>query len=172
MRPRSYATSSTSSARTQAKRRLNSFKVPRACPWESTEESLNPGGVFRSNLQRYGLSSCVTFYEEPFQGVFNANKLTVPIGMYFYDGAHDFESQYQGIKLAEPFLADTALVIIDDWRFAKDSQSYAKVGTERAIAESVNAWQLLYELPARFNGDRALWWNGVAVFAFRRQSRN
>lgn len=73
------------------------------------------------------------------------------------------------MKLAEPFLGEGALVIVDDWRFAPDSQSYAKVGTERAIAESQNEWNLLYDLPARHNGDRAMWWNGIAVFGFRRQ---
>ncbi len=68
----------------------------------------------------------------------------------------------------ENFLADEAIVCVDDWRFAADSQSYAKAGTEKAIAESKNQWKLLYDLPARYNGDRALWWNGVAVFSFQR----
>jgi hypothetical protein len=100
--------------------------------------------------------------------VLNREKIPQPIGLYFYDGAHDEDSQYEGIRQAEPLLAGKALVIVDDWRFAEDSRSYAQRGTQRAIAESANEWQLLYELPARFNGDRALWWNGVAVLAFRR----
>ncbi|OPX28569.1 MAG: hypothetical protein B1H08_05700, partial [Candidatus Omnitrophica bacterium 4484_171] len=96
-------------------------------------------------------------------------KLPVPIGLYFYDAAHDEKNQYLAIKKVEPFLSKRALVIIDDWRFAEDSQSYAKAGTERAISESNNKWQLLYDLPARFNGDKKMWWNGVAVFKFNRE---
>ena len=120
------------------------------------------------NLRRYHLDHQVRFYNAPFQQICTREYLPVPIGCYFYDAAHDEENQYQGITLVEPLLADHALVIIDDWRLAPDSQSYAKAGTERAIRESPNAWALLYDLPARSNGDRAMWWNGVAVFAFRR----
>ena len=124
-------------------------------------------GIVKRNLTRYGLEPRVTFYREPFQQIFTHEKLPAPIGVYFYDAAHDHASQYAGVKLAEPFLADEAIVVVDDWRLAPDSQSYAKAGTEQAIAESPHDWRLLYELPARFNGDRAMWWNGVAVYAFR-----
>ena len=120
------------------------------------------------NLRRYHLDQSVTFYDMPFQHMCTPEKLPVPIGCYFYDAAHDEQSQYQGIKLVEPLLANQALVLIDDWRYAPDSPSHAKAGTERAIRESLHAWELLYDLPARSNGDRAMWWNGVAVFAFRR----
>ena len=133
--------------------------------------SLFDGNAFEvtmSNLRRYGLEDKVTFYSCDFTQVYTREKLPVPIGAYFYDGAHEEEPQYQAIKLVEPLLADEALVIIDDWRLASDSPSYAKAGTMRAIGESVHTWRLLYDLPARFNGDRAMWWNGVAVFSFDR----
>ncbi len=124
--------------------------------------------VFRRNLKRHGMDSSATFYNAPFREILNKERIPIPVGAYFYDAAHDKESQHRAIQLVEPCLADEALVIIDDWRFAPDSQSYAKIGTESAIAESRHQWRLLYELPARFNGDRAMWWNGVAVFAFQR----
>jgi hypothetical protein len=97
--------------------------------------------------------------------------IPIPVGVYFYDGAHDEKSQYLAIKNVELLLAKEAVVVIDDWRFAEDSRSYAKVGTEKAIAESANDWMMLYELPARYNGDRAMWWNGVCVFAFKVRDR-
>lgn len=122
----------------------------------------------KRNLKTYNLLEGVTFFEADFRGVLNKEKIPVPVGVYFYDGSHDEESQYLGIKLVEPLLSSEALVIIDDWRFAPDSGSYARVATLRAIAESVNEWQLLNELPARYNGDRAMWWNGVAVYGFKR----
>ena len=89
-----------------------------------------------TNRRRYGLVQHLTFYDEPFQNIFTSEKLPLPIGVSFYDAGHDERNQYVGIKLVEPFLADEALVLVDDWRFAPDSQSYAKAGTERAIAES------------------------------------
>ena len=88
--------------------------------------------------------------------------------MYFYDGAHDELSQYTAIKKIEPILSDEAIVIIDDWRHAQDSSSYAEAGTKRAIMESNFHWDIRWELPARHNGDVDMWWNGVAVLTFRR----
>lgn len=138
--------------------------------WQRSKgQSCQPGVALRRNLQRYGLSRSVIFYEEPLHDICTEEKLPCPLGAYFYDGAHDEHSQYAAIKLIEPFLAEEALVIIDDWRFAGDSQSYAKAGTARALAESVREWRLLYELPSRYNGDRAMWWNGLAVFACSRR---
>lgn len=121
------------------------------------------------NLQRYGLRDKVTFYDADFRSVYTPRHLPVPVGLYFYDGAHDEPAQYDGIRLVEPFLADEALVLVDDWRLADDSGSYAEAGTKRAMEDSAQEWKLLYELPARMNGDKALWWNGVAVLGFRRR---
>jgi hypothetical protein len=126
-----------------------------------------------NNLQKYGLSEQVKFFDCNFRFLlknWHEEKLK-PVGVYFYDGAHDEESQYQAIHLGEEVLADKAIVIIDDWRFAPDSQSFAKAGTLRAVRESRHQWDLIHELPARYNGDRAQWWNGVGVFSFRRRKR-
>ena len=130
----------------------------------------NSFDIVQQNLAKYDLKDRVVFYNCDFLESFDPSRLPVPIGLYFYDGAHDFTSQYEAIKRIEPFLADEALVLVDDWRHAEDSGSYAKSATVRAAAESTAEWDLLYELPARFNGDRAMWWNGVGVLSFRRRS--
>lgn len=120
------------------------------------------------NLGRYRLQAQVSFHNGDFRDACTPDFLRVPVGLYFYDGAHDLESQYLGIKRVEPFLADDALIFVDDWRYGPDSRSYAKPGTMQAIQESPHHWQLLYELPARYNGDLALWWNGVGVLRYQR----
>ncbi|MCU1345904.1 MAG: hypothetical protein JWL70_2170 [Acidimicrobiia bacterium] len=121
-----------------------------------------------ANLSRYELRHAVQFHNCDFRAALTSGRITEPVGLYFYDGAHDEVSQYDGIKLAEPLLADEALVVVDDWRLAPDSGSYAEAGTVRAAQESVHDWELLYSLPARFNGDLEMWWNGVAVLSFKR----
>ncbi len=126
---------------------------------------------FLANISRYGLASHVTFYNFDFRELFTPGHLPVPIGAYFFDGPHDEESQYLGIKLMEPYLSRSAVVIVDDWRYAEDSKSYARAGTTRAVTESNDRWELRYELPARFNGDREMWWNGVAVYSYERAAR-
>ena len=133
-----------------------------------SEFDTNSLEITEANLAHYNLRDQVAFHDCDFTEIFTEESLPDPIGLYFYDGAHDDESQYRGIRLAEAFLAEEALFLVDDWRFAPDSQSHAKAATLRAIEESLAQWSLMYELPARFNGDRAMWWNGVAVLSFKR----
>lgn len=125
----------------------------------------NTQEILMNNLLRYGFINKVRFFNGDFRKFMNNDCITVPVAVYFYDGAHDLQSQYDGIKFVESLLAEKAIVIIDDWRFGPDSASYAKKGTEMAISESARFWELLYELPARFNGDLGMWWNGIAVYA-------
>lgn len=122
----------------------------------------------QANLRKYRLGKNITFYNSDFLELLNKDRIPIPVGVYFYDGAHDETSQYLAIKKVEPLLSKEAVVIVDDWRFAEDSKSFAKMATERAIGESSNKWKILYDLPARYNGDHALWWNGVCVLSFRR----
>jgi predicted O-methyltransferase YrrM len=135
-----------------------------ACDNFSLFKDTNSLEILMENLKSYGFQDKVDFFNEDYKNIFHKQRIKEPIGVYFYDGEHDFPSQYDAIRLVEPLLAPTSLVIIDDWRFAEDSNSYAKEATEQAIAESKRSWRLLYDLPARYNGDHATWWNGVAVY--------
>lgn len=121
------------------------------------------------SLSLYGLRDRVRFLNGDFREFMLPSVINERVGLYFYDGAHDEQSQYDGIKLVEPFLSDEALVIVDDWRYASDSASFARSGTMRAAQESENYWALIYELPARYNGDMEMWWNGVGVLSFMRK---
>ncbi|MBI2422028.1 MAG: class I SAM-dependent methyltransferase [Candidatus Hydrogenedentes bacterium] len=126
--------------------------------------------TLQENLSRYGMLHRVQFLNADFQKSYTPEFLREPIGLYFYDGAHDLESQYLGIKRVEPYLADEALIFVDDWRHGPDSLSHAKSGTLQAMPESTHQWKLLYELPARYNGDLGMWWNGVGVLSFQREA--
>lgn len=127
--------------------------------------------VLQGNLERYGLREQVNFCNADFRRVFDHSVLKAPVGLYFYDGGHDYVDQYDAIRLVEPFLADEALILVDDWRFAPDSGSYARVATLRAAKELEGRMKLLYELPSRYNGDLAMWWNGLGVLSFEREAR-
>jgi predicted O-methyltransferase YrrM len=122
------------------------------------------------NLARYGLSSRIRFFDCDFRDLLSGwrGRRLPLVGVYFYDGAHDEESQYLAIRLAEDVLAERAIIIVDDWRFAEDSDSRAEAGTRRALADSAHDWKIEHILPARYNGDLDQWWNGVAVLSFRR----
>jgi predicted O-methyltransferase YrrM len=144
----------------------NNLRKTYACDNFSEFSDLSSESTLKSNLEQYNLKDKVVFFNSDFRRILNHQNIKMPIGLYFYDAAHDYESHYSAVKLVENVLANEALIIVDDWRFDRDSQSYAKSGTLKAIEESKHVYNLLYELPARHNGDHAMWWNGIAVYAF------
>lgn len=81
------------------------------------------------------------------------------VNCYFYDGAHDAVSQEKALTKMYPALTEQFIFIVDDW-----NHEPARQGTYNGI-KAVEA-QILhhYELPAKYNGDRDLWWNGLGVF--------
>ncbi len=100
----------------------------------------------------------IAFFPFDFRQVFRVGDINWPIGFYFYDGAHDYTSQFDAIVEAEARLASEALVVVDDWL-----EDDAKQGTMSAIKSSQRRWELVYELPSRFNGDIEMWWNGIGI---------
>ncbi|HEY9296754.1 class I SAM-dependent methyltransferase [Microcoleus sp. ZQ-A2] len=69
------------------------------------------------NLTKFNLKEQVCFCNQSFEEFFVALRTMQTadkIGVYFYDGAHDYRSQLLGLLLVKPFLADQALIIVDD----------------------------------------------------------
>jgi predicted O-methyltransferase YrrM len=84
------------------------------------------------------------------------------VGVYYYDAAHDYESQLEGLRLIEPYLADEALLIVDDSDWER---------VERAIADYL-AEQPRASVLARIGGKdegHPEWWEGVTVLAWKNQ---
>ena len=97
------------------------------------------------------------------------------IGFYFYDAAHDYQNQFDGLKWAEPFLAEGAFVMVDDTdcieprnatlNFIKQSDFNYE------IVIDVNGKEDQTELPSvdpdiKFKAS-PLWWNGIIVLQKR-----
>ncbi|MCT7948847.1 tetratricopeptide repeat protein [Ancylothrix sp. C2] len=67
------------------------------------------------NLSDFGLENQVFFCEQNLQEfLFELRNLETEdkIGVYFYDGTHDYRSHLMALMLAKPLLADKALIII------------------------------------------------------------
>lgn len=128
----------------------------------------NPGQSaesLRGHLRMYGLEERAVFHDADFRDIMDREHVPEPVGLYLYDAAHTEEMQFLGIQLAEPLLADEALVIVDDWNWAD-----VVAGTRRAFGASANEWTPLYELTHPGESSHALWWNGTAMFRFRRRA--
>jgi protein O-GlcNAc transferase len=116
-----------------------------------------------SNLERFGLRSRVDLRAVAFERHFlEATPAEHPrIGVYFYDAAHDHRSQLRGLLLAAPFLADRALVVVDDTNWA---------APRRAVADFC-AWRpearMTLDLPTP-TLDHPSFWNGLQVLTWER----
>lgn len=90
----------------------------------------------------------------------NLPKVTV----YFYDGGHTRQNHADALTHYFDAMDDTFIFIVDDWNF-HDVQSGTRDGIQQCGLE------VLYvkELPARFNGDKDQWWNGLGVFVLRKK---
>lgn len=76
------------------------------------EEYPVPQKRFEARLRDFGNAQTRVFRQD-FESYFR-NQHQQPIGLYFYDGAHDYQSQCLGLELAHSFLAPGARVFIDD----------------------------------------------------------
>lgn len=112
-------------------------------------------------LEKWGVRDRVRFLRGEAFSVLPRGVTPGPVGVYFYDGAHSRLAQYLGLAVAEPWLADEALVIVDDatWpQVASSTQSYI---------DAHPGYELLHDFRAEHDFD-PLWCNGVKVYAWRR----
>lgn len=67
-----------------------------------------------ANLARYGLGVPELVVGDAFELVPAGALGDTVIGAYYYDAAHSYEAQVEGLRMVEPWLAPGGLVIIDD----------------------------------------------------------
>ena len=91
-------------------------------------------------------------------------KLPHDVDVYFYDGDHCRQAQYDAIKYFAPVLADEFILIIDDFNWAEPREE-----TYHALKdlnyEIVHEWLL----PAYHERDTEQWWNGLFVGMIRKE---
>ena len=83
----------------------------------------------------------------------------VSIGVWYYDAAHSYEAQLEGLRIAEPLLVSGALVIVDD----TDWDDVARA-MDDYIAEQPRARRLL-TLDGESRG-APQWWEGMQVLVW------
>jgi len=67
-----------------------------------------------ANLARYGLEVPEIVVGDAFELVPAGALGDTRVGVWYYDAAHSFEAQVEGLRIAEPLLVPGALVIVDD----------------------------------------------------------
>jgi len=112
------------------------------------------------NLRRYDLSGYTLLEGDAFALLRGGALAGRRIGVYYYDAAHDYESQAEGLRLVELYLAEDALVIVDDTDWDQVARAMRDYLAGRPRAE------LLVELGGKDRG-QPWWWEGVQVVRWR-----
>jgi hypothetical protein len=115
-----------------------------------------------ANLDRYGAGHRLVLREgDCFAVLARPGAVPEPVGVYFYDGAHTGLAHYLALGVAEPLLADEALVLVDD-----SSYPMVEAATRRYL-DRHPGWTVLRDIRAAGDHDPR-WGNGLLVLAWRR----
>jgi hypothetical protein len=89
----------------------------------------NVRAEFQRNTQNaLNSNNTITLYEQDFRTV-NYSDIG-KFNVYLFDGPHEIDDQYDGLKYALPALDDTFIFIVDDWNDPRPRE-----GTARAIKD-------------------------------------
>jgi hypothetical protein len=117
--------------------------------------------VWRENMARFGLSTRTHYIDASVPAVWDVLDVP-PVGVYLFDGDKSSEeAAYAGLWGVVPYLADEALIIVDDaneinirravWRFEKEHFGHAVKFLD--IPTPGNCW------PCFWNGVLAIAWH-------------
>ncbi len=80
-----------------------------------------------------------------------------PIGVYFYDGAHDYASQFDGLELAAPFFAKNCLIMVDD-----TNRPSPRKATIDFITKEKGRYRLILDKSTTW-AQNPVWWDGLMI---------
>ena len=111
------------------------------------------------NLARYGLTPPELIVGDAFEVVPEGVLGDLASGVWYYDAAHSYEAQLDGLRIAEPRLAPGALVIVDDTDWEDVDRAM-----EAYLAEQPRARRIL-TIDGKTRG-APQWWEGMQVLAW------
>lgn len=112
-----------------------------------------------ANLARFGLERPEILVGDAFELVPGGALDGTRIGVWYYDAAHSYEAQLEGLRIAEPLLVPGALVIVDDTDWDD---------VERALDDYVAAQPRARRILTIDGKTRGAphWWEGMQVLVW------
>jgi predicted O-methyltransferase YrrM len=119
---------------------------------------MGDGGIesVEANLARFALPRPELLVGDAFELVPGGALDGVSIGVWYYDAAHDYDSQVAGLRIAEPYLAPGALMIVDDTDWERVDRAM-----DDYLAAEPRAQRIL-TLDGSSRGSPQ-WWEGMQV---------
>jgi len=111
------------------------------------------------NLARFGIEGVTVLVGDAFRLLPEGALAGRRVGVYYYDAAHGYRAQLEGLRLIEPYLAERALLVVDDsdWKEVREA-------TRDYLAGQPSA-RLLLEIEGSSHG-QPQWWEGVQLIAW------
>ena len=112
------------------------------------------------NLRRFGADGATILEGDAFEVLEGGRLGDRRVGVYYFDGPHDYDSQVRGLRAVAPWLAYEALLVVadHDWDDVARATRYYLAAEQRA--------ELLFDIPGGDQGEPQ-WWDGVAVLGWR-----
>jgi predicted O-methyltransferase YrrM len=111
------------------------------------------------NLARYRLAPPELIVGDAFELVPAGALDHLAIGVWYYDAAHSYEAQLDGLRIAEPRLAPGALVIVDDTDWDDVARAMDDYLTEQSRARRI------LTIDGKSRG-APHWWEGMQVLVW------
>ena len=111
------------------------------------------------NLERFGLRRPELLVGDVFELVPQGALDGTQVGVWYYDAAHDYDSQVEGLRIAEPLLVPGALLVVDDTDWAR---------VARALDDYLAGQPRARRLVTIDGKDRGFpqWWEGMQVLVW------
>jgi protein O-GlcNAc transferase len=113
-----------------------------------------------ASLARFGAAHATIIEGDAYEVVEGGALGDRAVGVYYWDGPHDYDSQLRGLRAIEPWLAPSAAIVIDDY----DWDDVARATRDYAAADP--SAELVVEIAGEAGGQE-WWWDGVAVIGRR-----
>jgi predicted O-methyltransferase YrrM len=112
-----------------------------------------------ANLARFGLRRPELVVGDVFELVPGGALAGTPVGVWYYDAAHSYEAQLEGLRIAEPHLVPGALMIVDDTDWEQVDRAM-----DDYLASQPRARRIL-KLDGKDRG-APQWWEGMQVLVW------
>jgi predicted O-methyltransferase YrrM len=108
------------------------------------------------NLERFGVPRPELLVGDAFALVPSGALADSPVGVWYYDAFHSYDAQLEGLRIAEPWLAPGALMIVDDTDWEQVERAM-----DDYLAEQPRARRIL-SIDGKDRGFPQ-WWEGMQV---------
>jgi predicted O-methyltransferase YrrM len=114
----------------------------------------NSSETLRKNLTDFKVIKRVEIFEMDFRTYFKEYKVP-SIGLYYYDGAHNTVSTYEGLELAFQYIVKNGIIILDDTIYKP-----VCIGVNQFIGKHFDELKIISAISplAEFHPD---WWQGT-----------